>query len=215
MYVVVAGCGRVGSQLATELAHLGHDVVIIDKSRDSFKRLPPTFNGMMLEGLGFDEETLKEAGIERADCFAAVTDLDNANLMAAQVVSKLFDVPVVIARLYNPDKVETFNRLGVNFVCGTTMLASEILARMVHHKVDHICQLRTGDADLVQFDLPTHLNGIPVGDLERKVSVRIALVMRKGETFVPDRETELYGGDEIVAGVVKRQREKLDELLGE
>lgn len=215
MYVVVAGCGRVGSQLATDLSDLGHDVVVIDKNRRSFDRLPPAFNGVLVEGLAFDEETLKEAGIERADCFAAVTDLDNTNLMAAQVVSNLFEVQVVVARLYNPDKIETFHRLGINFVCGTIMVADEVLARMLHRNVDHICQLHTGDADLVQVTIPQHLHGITVDDLERKGQVRVALLIRRGETLVPDPDTELHGKDEVVVGVLKRQRESLNGLLGD
>ena len=99
MYVIVVGCGRVGSQLATFLSEEGHDVAIIDKTADAFRRLGSTFNGLTVQGLGFDQDTLREAGVEKADVFAAVTDLDNTNMMAVEVATKIFSVPRAIARL--------------------------------------------------------------------------------------------------------------------
>jgi len=98
MNAIVVGCGRVGSQLATMLSVEGHNVTVIDRDEDAFRRLGSTFNGVTVKGLGFDEEVLDEAGIREADVFAAVTDLDNTNLMAAEVARKIFHVPHVVAR---------------------------------------------------------------------------------------------------------------------
>lgn len=85
MHIIIAGCGRVGSQLALYLSYEGHDVAIIDKDPASFGRLGSTFNGIVLEGVAFDEEVLLEAGIEKAEAYAAVTNYDNTNLMAAEM----------------------------------------------------------------------------------------------------------------------------------
>ncbi len=99
MYVVIVGCGRVGSELAKLLSQEGHNVVVIDKEQRSFARLGHAFNGITLTGNGFDVELLKEAGIEKTDAFCAVTNGDNTNIMAAQVAKKIFKVPKVIARI--------------------------------------------------------------------------------------------------------------------
>jgi len=112
MYIIIIGCGRVGSQLALMLAREKHDIVVIDKDPNAFKNLGASFNGVKLYGYGYDEEVLQKAGIERCDAFAAVTDLDNANIMACEVASKLYKVPRVVARVYNPESVSTFKNLG-------------------------------------------------------------------------------------------------------
>ncbi len=130
MNVVVVGCGRVGSQLATMLSIEGHNVTVIDKSDDAFRRLGGTFNGVTIVGLGFDEEILEEAGIRDADAFAAVTNLDNTNLMAAEVARKIFEVPHVVARLYNPARERTYQQLGLDYVCGTTLVAEVLVDKI-------------------------------------------------------------------------------------
>ena len=97
------GCGRVGSSLATELEALGHTVAIIDQSREAFRRLGPDFKGRTVSGIGFDRDTLLEAGIETADAFAAVSNGDNSNILAARVARENFGIKNVVARIYDPD----------------------------------------------------------------------------------------------------------------
>jgi len=127
----VVGCGRVGSQLATLLSVEGHNVVVIDRDAESFKRLGTTFNGVTIKGLGFDEEVLEEAGTRDCDAFAAVTNLDNTNLMAAEVARKIFNVPHAVARLYNPVRERTYQQLGLDYVCGTTLVAETLLDKIM------------------------------------------------------------------------------------
>jgi len=98
MYIVIVGCGRLGSTLATRLSKEGHDVAIVDRNPDNFGRLSDEFNGTTVPGVGFDSDVLRSAGIEHADGFAAVTEGDNMNIMAAQVAKNIFKVPMVIAR---------------------------------------------------------------------------------------------------------------------
>ncbi len=149
MNVVVVGCGRVGSQLATLLSVEGHNVVVIDKEADSFKRLGTTFNGVTVKGLGFDEDVLEEAGIRDCDAFAAVTDLDNTNLMAAEVARKIFEVPHVVARLYNPVRERTYQQLGLDYVCGTTLVAESLLDKIMAGHGHHLASV--GDVEVIQF----------------------------------------------------------------
>ncbi len=127
MKVVILGSGRVGARLAATLDAMGHDVSIIDKSKDAFSRLPSTFKGQIVIGIGIDEDVLREAGIEKADVFAAVTNGDNTNIMASQVAKELFKVPQVIARIYDPLREETYHTLGLQTLCPTTLISNTIV----------------------------------------------------------------------------------------
>jgi trk system potassium uptake protein TrkA len=112
------GCGRVGSSLATELEELGHTVSIIDQSREAFRRLGPDFKGRTISGIGFDRDTLLEAGIETADAFAAVSNGDNSNILAARVARETYGVGNVVARIYDPGRAEIYQRLQLQRLSG-------------------------------------------------------------------------------------------------
>jgi trk system potassium uptake protein TrkA len=123
MKVVIMGCGRVGARLAGLLDIEGHSVTILDIDAYSFRRLPPDFAGTALVGNGIDEESLKKAGIEEADAFAALTQGDNRNIMAAQIAKHIFNVPTVVCRIYDPLRRELFNSLGIEALSPTTTFA--------------------------------------------------------------------------------------------
>ncbi|MFM1861327.1 MAG: hypothetical protein RLY80_916 [Actinomycetota bacterium] len=107
------GCGRVGSAIALELEAAGCSVSIIDQSREAFRRLGGSFKGETVTGIGFDRDILIEAGIERADAFAALSDGDNSNILAARVAREVFSVKNVVARIYDPARAEIYQRLGI------------------------------------------------------------------------------------------------------
>jgi len=117
--VIIMGCGRVGSTLATSLDQAGHKVTIIDSNADSFQRLDSTFKGEKVQGSGIDEETLKVAGIETADAFAAVTNGDNRNIMASQIAKEIFHVKKVVCRIYDPIREATYRESGLETICPT------------------------------------------------------------------------------------------------
>lgn len=131
MKVVVMGCGRVGARVATVLDHNGHDVTVIDTASRAFRRLPADFGGQTIIGTGIDEDTLRAAGIEDASAFVAATNGDNRNIMASQVVSKVFGVPKVVCRIYDPVREETYRRLGLSTVCPTTLISAQILDQVM------------------------------------------------------------------------------------
>jgi trk system potassium uptake protein len=126
--VVIVGCGRVGSILARDLDSGGHDVTIIDEKVSAFNRLGDGFGGNMVVGTGIDESVLRRAGIEHADCFAAVTNGDNRNIMASQVAKVVFNVPRVITRIYDPIREQTYREFGLETICSTTIISAMIAA---------------------------------------------------------------------------------------
>jgi trk system potassium uptake protein TrkA len=126
MRVIILGCGRVGSYLAKMLVEEEHQVCVIDRNAEAFKRLGEKFPGEVALGTGIDEEVLRRAGIERADAFVAVTNGDNTNVMAAQVAREIFGVQRVICRIYDPIRTEVYRELGLETFCPTILGAKVI-----------------------------------------------------------------------------------------
>jgi trk system potassium uptake protein TrkA len=125
--VVILGCGRVGATLATQLDRAGHTVSVIDRDSESFQRLGPKFRGQKITGGGVDEEVLRSAGIVSADAFIAVTDGDNRNIMASQIAKEIFNIKKVVCRIYDPLRQATFNELGLEAICPTTIVSDLLL----------------------------------------------------------------------------------------
>ena len=130
MNVVIMGCGRTGSLLATMLTDVAHDVAIIDWSESAFTRLPEDFPGRTVLGNAVDQDVLLEAGIRSADAFVAATSGDNRNVMASEVVKKLFHVPKVITRIKDPSRADIFHSLGIEVDC-RTVEGTEVLMELI------------------------------------------------------------------------------------
>jgi trk system potassium uptake protein TrkA len=126
MRIVILGCGRTGAHLARMLLEDGHQVTVIDQDSASFSRLGDDFPGRLVVGTGIDEDVLRQAGIEEAEAFVAVTNGDNTNVMAAQVAREVFGVPRAICRIYDPLREEIYRTLGLETICPTLWGASRI-----------------------------------------------------------------------------------------
>ena len=130
MKVIIMGCGRVGGRLANTLDSEGYEVTVIDTNARSFRRLREGFGGTTVLGTGIDEDVLVRAGVEGADVFVATTEGDNRNIMAAQVARRVFQVPTVIARVYDPGRAEVFGKLGLKTYC-PTLVGAQLLHEMI------------------------------------------------------------------------------------
>ena len=210
---IIGGCGRVGSQLAYILSMDGHDATVVDQDCKSFKRLPPPYSGRVVEGTTFDEETLLKAGIEEADAFAAVTNFDNANLMAAEVARHVFHVPHVVARLYNPDKEPTYQALGINYLCGTKLVAQVIMERMFEPKVRFRTYCCNNMLSIVEFDCPADWEGKNLKSIKDKLGVKFAFVVRRSTGYLPDNNFRLKKADSITALGSERKIHRLERYV--
>lgn len=203
--VIIVGCGRVGSRLANMLSDNGNNVCCIDKNPDAFINLGRNFNGSVVQGVGFDEDVLVHAGIDECDVLAAVTQYDNANLMCAEVASRLYGVPHVIARLYNPDHERSYMQLGIDYVCGTTLVAEEIFSKAIVGRGSHVMTL--DDIEVLRFSLDLsqaqNSRSIRVFELERDHEVRIIAFERAdgSSASIPTSDSVLYNGDTVLAAV--------------
>lgn len=121
MYIIIAGCSKVGASLVNRLSEEGHNVVVIDRDKSSFAQLGSGSNCMTIVGVPIDEDVLKEAGIEAADALAAVTTDDNTNIMIAQIARQLYRVPKVLVQTKDPERQRVLSFMGLEAICPTTL----------------------------------------------------------------------------------------------
>lgn len=213
MHVVIAGTGRVGSTIARWLADDGHDVTVIDNSQAALDRLGKAFNGATLLGLAYDVDVLRRAGLDSDDTFLAVTDSDNANLMAVEVATSVFGVERAIARLYDPNREEAYRALGIQHVTGTKLIANVIYEQVVAHEFSYHVTFSDGDVEIVEFVLNDQAHGLGIEDLEVRNKLRVAAVRRGDHTFIPGRRFELHSGDLVVAAAREGVKLRIEHYL--
>jgi len=197
VHFVIMGCGRVGATLAQSLESSGHSVAVIDQSSESFRRLPASYEGKKVTGLGFDRDTLTQAGIEEAHAFAAVSDGDNSNILAARVVRETFGVDNVVARIYDPHRAEIYQRLGIPTVATVRWTADQVLRRMLPMGATDEFRDPSGAIRLCQVDLHPGWVGRTVQTLETATAARVAFLTRYGDGELPTASTVLQENDTV------------------
>ncbi|QKW19605.1 TrkA family potassium uptake protein [Kitasatospora sp. NA04385] len=195
MHIVIMGCGRVGSALARALEKQGHSVAVIDQDPTAFRRLGAGFNGRRVTGVGFDQDTLKEAGIEEAGAFAAVSSGDNSNIIAARVARENFGVEHVAARIYDPRRAEVYQRLGIPTVATVRWTADQMLRRLLPSGAEPVWQDPSGSVQLAEVAFAPSWIGHRLSELEEAAGVRVAFVTRVGEGTLPTPQMVVQEGD--------------------
>jgi len=207
------GCGRVGSGLALELEEAGHTVAVIDQNRESFRRLGPNFVGRTVAGVGFDRDTLLEAGIAEAGAFAAVSNGDNSNILAARVARETYGVENVVARIYDAGRAEIYQRLGIPTVATVLWTTDQILRRLVPEGSRSEWRDASGLIQLCEVHLEASWYGRPASIIEERTSARLAFITRLGEGLIPDSNTVLQEGDLVHVMVSNKYLETVDAIL--
>lgn len=215
MHVIIGGCGRVGAQLGDQLSRDEHDVVMIDADPESFDRIGGAFNGETIVGNIIDQQTLQRAGIMRADVLVAVTNLDNANLMAVQIARELFDVNHTIARLFNPQREDSYRKMGVTYVSGTRLVARAIMKQLNVDTFPPHVGFAEGEIDVVELVVTEKGDGMTVGELQNRGDLRVAAVERGGRVRIPAGNDRLRHDDLLVAAIRGgRPGRKARDLVG-
>jgi trk system potassium uptake protein TrkA len=209
---VIMGCGRVGSLLATELEADGHEVRVIDQSKEAFRRLGPDFKGRTVVGVGFDRDTLLEAGIQDADAFAAVSNGDNSNILAARVARETYGVTNVVARIYDPGRAEIYQRLGIPTVATVIWATDQMMRRLVPEGSRSEWRDATGTVQLTEVHPHLEWFGQSITDIESATSSRVAFLTRLGEALIPDESTVLQDGD-LIHMMILNENIKLVETV--
>ncbi|MCH6470568.1 potassium channel family protein [Sinomonas terrae] len=197
-HYVIMGCGRVGVSLAHTLEDSGHSVAIIDQDDRAFRRLRRTFGGRKVTGIGFDRDTMRQAGIEDAYAFAAVSSGDNSNILATRVARETFHVPHVVARIYDPGRAEIYQRLGIPTVAAVRWSADQVLRRILPEAgIAGDFRDASGRLVLTEVDLDPAWLGQPLSAIEKAAPVRVAYVTRFGEGMLPNPSTSYQEGDTV------------------
>jgi trk system potassium uptake protein TrkA len=215
MKIILMGCGRVGSQVSLLLSGRGHDVTVIDhRDADAVIRLGPGFKGRVVNGLGFDENVLVDAGIKTADAFIAASSTDNANIIGARIARTIFKVPRVVARLFDPRRAEIYQRLGLKTISSTAMGAERIYEMITHTDLDVIYNFGHGEVSLIAAEVPYNLEGRTVRDLTVPGEFSIVSVTRDEKAFLPSAGTVFRAGDLLHVAVVATALSRLQDMLG-
>lgn len=218
MRVVIVGCGRVGSALATRLVNEGHDVRIIDREPKTRALLPAGFPGEVLHGNGFSRTLLEAAGIEHADAFVAVTSGDNTNIVSARTAKETYRVPIVLARIYDPRRADIYRDLGIPTIASVRWTADRLHQMLLHRHLTPELSFGNGETLLLRSQLPAHLTGRRLGELEVDGEIRLVEVTRGGRSFLPTHSTPAEPEDlitfAVAAEALTRLRGFLDKELG-
>jgi trk system potassium uptake protein TrkA len=215
MRVIIMGCGRVGSELSINLLAADHEVIVIDKDPEAFYRYPPGEGARTVVGLGFDRDTLEEAGIKDADAFVAVSSGDNSNIVSARVALERFHVPKVIARIYDPRRAEIYERLNIPTVATTKWGVKQIQLMLFHDRQEVRESLGGGDLVRLRVPVPPHLIGKPPTTLNSEGKILVVGVSRGGGGFIPTASSRLQEGDYLSVVMAKEGVALLDELLAD
>jgi trk system potassium uptake protein TrkA len=213
MKIIIVGCGRVGTGLAHVMSLNGHNITVIDKDSAAFGALKKSFSGERIEGIGFDREVLIQAGVERADGLAAVTDSDEANIVTAQLARQMFQVPKVVARVYDPRQAEIYRRLGLQIIATTSWGVSRIAEILTYSQLDPVLNLGSGEVDIMHSDVPALLVGRTVNDLTIPGEVTVVAITRRDKAFIPTLGTVFEAGDQVHLAVVATAMTRLNAML--
>ncbi|WIM95299.1 TrkA family potassium uptake protein [Actinoplanes oblitus] len=214
MHVVIMGCGRLGSTLAQNLDARGHQVAVIDQNADAFRRLGSDFGGLTVNGIGFDRDVLRAAGIERADAFAAVSSGDNSNIISARLARETFGVSRVVARIYDAKRAQVYERLGIPTVATIRWAADRMFRYLAPEERFEVFRDPTSVVSIVEVPLHRDWVGRTVKSLEEGTGARVAYLMRFGMGSLAQPSTVLQDGDQVFMLVTDDTVSKVLDIAG-
>jgi trk system potassium uptake protein TrkA len=202
VYVVIMGCGRVGSSLAASLERLGHEVAVIDRNQQAFRRLGSDFRGAQVVGEGYHREVLVAAGVERAQAFAAVSSGDNSNIISARVARETFGVDRVVARIYDAKRAAVYERLGIPTVATVPWSTDRLMRMLLPDGVASAWREPTGTIAILPLPVHEDWVGRPIRELEAATGCRVAFIVRFGTGVLPGPDTAVQAEDTVYVAAV-------------
>jgi trk system potassium uptake protein TrkA len=191
----------------------GHTVAVMDKNVRAFRRLPEGWPNETVVGFGFDRDALATAGVERAGALAAVTSGDNSNILTARIARETFQIPNVVARIYDPRRALIYQRLGIPTVATVTWTTDQVVRRLFPDKSINEYTDATGEIDFVERSLPDGWVGQRLGGLIEGDRFRPVLVTRAGQAKMAVPELVGQVGDVLLMAVRTGAAEELEQRL--
>jgi trk system potassium uptake protein TrkA len=215
VHVIVVGCGRVGSELAVSLDQGGHSVAIMDKNPAAFRKLPEDWGGRTVHGFGFDRDHLEVAGVHEAGALAAVTSGDNSNILAARIARETFEIPRVVARIYDPRRAIIYQRLGIATVATVTWTTDQVMRRLFEDNSVTEWAEPSGQVILVERTLPDGWAGHPLAALSGGDRFRLVAMTRAGQAQIVGDTLIGQDGDLVHIAVRKDALDELSQVLAQ
>jgi trk system potassium uptake protein len=216
MYVLVVGGGKVGYYLTKTLVNEGYEILLIEKNAQKVRTYVDRFGSVVTVGDGCEVATLDRAGAGRADVVIAVTGDDEDNLVICQVAKQRFHVRKTIARVNNPKNEEIFRRLGVDVTVSQTNTIRSLIEQAIPDRpMVRLLTLKHNDVEIVETEVAeTSLAvGRPLSEVELPPKVNISAIIRGSDLIIPNGESILYAGDEVIAVAASASEASLRRLL--
>jgi trk system potassium uptake protein TrkA len=195
MYIIIVGCGRVGSELAFRLFQKGHQIVIIDHIIASFQNLHHDFRGRTIEGEALNHDVLLRAGIKQAEGLAVVTNSDSLNAVVGHIAKVTFQVPNVIVRNYDPHLRPMYEIFGLQTVSSSSWGAQRIEELISQTNLRTVFSAGNGEVEIYEFMVPSFWDNFKLQEiLPDSECVPVALT-RAGHSLLPSVELVLEKGD--------------------
>jgi trk system potassium uptake protein TrkA len=196
MNFIVVGCGRVGSELAYRLFKSGHHVVVVDNNKDMFNRLHPDFRGRTLEGEGLAEGILERAGVHEAHGLAAVTNIDTLNVAVAHTARTYYNVPIVVARNYDPNLRVVIEAFGLQTVSSTSWGAQRVEELLLNPAQKMVYSAGNGEVEVYEVVIPKAWSGKSLNALlEQANGCYPVAITRAGRSHLPEGSMIIEQGD--------------------
>ena len=201
MYVIIAGAGKVGWNLARELMEKGHEVTLLENDRRRYLVVEQELEHAVQYGDASELWVLERAGIPRADLVIAVTGDDEDNILICQMARDKYEVERIVARVNNPRNLDHFKELGIE----PAVSATDLILRLIEHEVPqyglvHLLDLAGDRLEIIELIVheESPVAGHRVGDVDMPDGSLIISVLREGGGFVPQGDTVIEAGDEVL-----------------
>ena len=217
MYLLIAGGGKVGTNLTRSLLREGHEVTLIEQRPYRFEKLEAEFEHQVIRGDATEIFVLERAGIKRPpDLLVAATGDDEDNIIIGQIAREKYGVGNVIARINDPRNQPYFDLLGISpTVSATGAIMGLIEHEVPEHGLIHLLELRKENLEIVELTIDEHAKskGRRVSALKLPEGARIISVVRNGSAEIPDEETQLEAGDQVLAILEPGKEDELRRAL--
>ena len=194
---------------------------MVDEDAQAFARVEASAGTMAgsnqvrtVRGFGFDRKTLIEAGIEQADGLAAVTGVDEVNVVVARLARRIFRVPRVVARVYDPRKAEVYRRLNITTISPLAWGVDRMAEALAHAELSPVLSIGSGEVNVVVLEAPLLLEGRTVQTINLPHEIQVTALRRNGHALLPSPDTIVHAGDLLYVAVQERAAGRLEELVG-
>jgi len=214
MHIVIIGCGRTGSALATRFDSERDSVAVVDVDQRAHHRLPGAFRGAFIEGDGLRRDVLDAAGVQQAEALLAVSSSDSTNIVVARVARDVFHVPHVVGRIDDPDRVRFGQDLGLTMIASVRTTVDRVHRMLRHTNLAPERTFGNGESLLLRAPTPDYLAGRRIGELDVPGEIQVVEVGRGGHSIIPTKTATLEPGDVVSFVVAAGSLGRLRSFLG-